>query len=167
MPITLEELLASRDNRRDLQLELIRNNPDRTLVVLTVNIPGSEKRTQDSIVVGNEGAEVLKRTFGVEDLIIRDLKTGFEAYMLVPEPADKVKALTIDIEESHPLGRLMDIDVFDSSGNPISRSSKGNKSRRCLICGDVARVCMRTFAHSQEELNQKIHFIVNEFLRRH
>ena len=42
MTITLEELLEARDNRRLAQLSLIEANPGMTLVVLTVNIPGSE-----------------------------------------------------------------------------------------------------------------------------
>lgn len=163
MPVTLEELLASREARRELQLDLIRKNPDKTLVVLTVNIPGSEKRTPESLVIGEEGVRVLKKTFGVTESVIRDLNTGFEAFLLVPSDGQEAKDLTVSIENDHPLGRLMDIDVFDKDGIPFSRSDRGEPARRCLICGADARVCMRTFAHTGEELQNKIKSIVRSF----
>ena len=42
-PITLEELLASRDNRHSMQMSLLKAHPDKTLVCLTVVMPGSIK----------------------------------------------------------------------------------------------------------------------------
>ena len=44
-PITLEELLASRDNRHSMQMSLLKAHPDKTLVCLTVVMPGSIKGT--------------------------------------------------------------------------------------------------------------------------
>lgn len=165
MPITLQQLLDARDARRELQQELIRRNPGKSLVMLTVNIPGSEKRTPEALVTGRAGVEELMRVFDTDSVTERDLPTGFEAWLLTPLPPDEAKSRAISIEQTHPLGRLMDIDVFQSDGTPIARAGMGEASRRCLICGEDARVCMRTFAHSQEELHSKIHSLVHEFLR--
>lgn len=167
MAITLDELLAARDNRRQTQLALIGENPDKTLVVLTVNIPGPEKRTDDSLVVGHEGVRVLKEAYQPEKVIVRDLDTGFEAYLLAGIGKQEAKRLAIRIETEHPLGRLMDIDVFGEDGTPVSRVGFGHDVRKCLICGNDARICMRSFSHSQSELQDKIHSIVNGYVQRH
>lgn len=165
MAITLQDLLKARDDRRNLQLRLIGENPVKTLVVLTVNIPGAEKRTPDSLVIGNEGLKVLMETFHAESAIARDLPTGFEAFLLTDASGQEAKKLAVGIETGHPLGRLMDIDVFDQQGTPISRTDMGEETRRCLICGHDARICMRTFAHPLSDLHDKIHSIVNGFLQ--
>lgn len=165
MAITLDRLLEARDSRRALQLRLIEENPRRTLVVLTVNIPGSEKRTPDSLIIGHEGLKTLKEVFHTDSVIIRDLPTGFEAFLLTDLSGQEAKKLTVGIETEHPLGRLMDIDVFDTDGSPISRKDLGGEARKCLICGKDARVCMRTFAHPLSELHDKIHSIVNGFVQ--
>lgn len=166
MAITLEQLLESRDNRRAMQLSLIEQNPGKTLVVLTVNIPGNIKRTEESLIIGNEGVEILRDRFGVEPTAVRDLETGFEAFLLTDMSEQDAKKLATGIEEQHPLGRLMDIDVFHHDATPVARPEIGHPARRCLICGEDARVCMRRFAHSQTELHNKIRSIVDEFLQR-
>lgn len=167
MAVTLDQLLDARDNRRARQLELIGKYPGRTLVVLTVNIPGSEKRTDDSLIVGREGVKAIEQSYDVQCELVLDLNTGFEAYLLTPLSGQEAKTLAMGIESNHPLGRLMDIDVFNPDGTPISRSDCSEGSRGCLICGNDARICMRTFAHSQTELHNKIHSLVNDFLYRH
>ena len=167
MAITLQQLLQARDDRRDLQLRLIRENAGKTLIVLTINIPGSEKRTPESLIIGQEGVKVLKETFNTATAITRDLPTGFEAFLLTDVSGREAKKLTVGIESEHPLGRLMDIDVFDPDGSPISRIGIGKDARSCLICGRDARICMRTFAHPLPELHNKIRSIVNGFLQRH
>ena len=165
MAITLESLLQARDDRRALQLRLIRENVGKTLVVLTVNIPGADKRTPESLTIGEESVRVLKETFNTESAITRDLPTGFEAFLLTDLSGREAKRLAVGIESGHPLGRLMDIDVFDPDGSPISRLGIGEASRKCLICGRDARICMRTFAHPLPELHNKIRSIVDGFLQ--
>ena len=38
-------------------------------------------------------------------------------------PAEKIKILTTEIEETHPIGRLFDMDVIDTGGQKLSRPS--------------------------------------------
>ncbi|WP_268875196.1 citrate lyase holo-[acyl-carrier protein] synthase [Peptoniphilus porci] len=38
----------------------------------------------------------------------------------------------------------------------MSRSSLGLSERRCIICGDVARTCIKEERHSIEELEEKV-----------
>lgn len=48
-------------------------------------------------------------------------KTGDELLLAIDCPAEKIKNLTTEIEETHPIGRLFDIDVIDTDGQKLSR----------------------------------------------
>lgn len=164
IPVTLEELLQSRDERRATQLHLLERNPGKTLIVVTVVIPGNVKRSPDSLVIGKAACNALAEAVpGAIPVEIKDLNTGFEAYYLSDNSPSDAKSITARIEDSHPLGRLMDIDVFDHTGRQISRADKGEPLRKCLICGNIARLCMRAFTHTTEELLAEIHRRVTSY----
>lgn len=166
MEITLDDLLKARDTRRELQLSLPERHPGAVPVVLTVNIPGNVKRTPRSVAIGREGMRVLAGALtGVVETFERDLPTGYEGYMMVDGDARLIKETTVAIEEGHPLGRLLDIDVIGGDGVPLSRTDAGGAPRRCLICNEEARACMRSRAHTVEELNRVINRIHDEYFR--
>ena len=163
--VTLQQLLASRDERHAMQMQLIADHPHETLVCLTVVVPGSDKRNQQSLTVAHAAIEALQQEFQPlpGHLLQRDLPTGFEAYMLTSCNSTETKRRTCQIEDTHPLGRLFDIDVMASDGTPIARQSIGCEPRKCLLCDNEARYCMRNHTHSQEELWQKIDQMVEDF----
>ena len=176
MGITLDELLRSRDERAALQLSFLREHPEGTLLCLTVQLPGEVKRDERSAAVAEAGVAALREMFPERSFeLLRDLPTGFEGYFVVPlEPLDAKRAACC-IEDEHPLGRLMDIDVIVASesasspvqasaqapapamapglcARPIPRSAIGAPERRCLICSRPARYCMRARTHTTAEL---------------
>ena len=163
--ITLGELLKSRDERAALQRRLLAAHPGCSLVCLTVQFPGAEKRTADALQVGGAGLAALVNRFGsiLRHVQVRDLPTGYEAYLLVPLPPRMAKLQSCEIEKSHPLGRLMDIDVIGQDGVPVQRQEVGEEPRRCLLCDREVRLCMRNHTHSREELLQKIHRMVQAY----
>jgi holo-ACP synthase CitX len=69
------------------------------------------------------------------------------------------------LEDTHPLGRLFDVDVIDKKGLPISRSTIGEAPRKCLLCDHEARYCMRNHSHTQEELHHKIAEMIEDYVR--
>lgn len=164
--ITLDRLLASRDHRWHKQMQLLRDHPNETLLCLTVVMPGSVKRNRLSLAVARAAMEAIRVEFG--DSIIqmeeRDLETGFEAYVLVSLPTLEAKQTACRIEENHPLGRLFDIDVIASDGTPLSRASVGAQPRRCLLCDNEARFCMRNRTHSPEQIQAHIAEIVEAYV---
>ena len=166
MEITLEQLLASRDERHTLQMQLLQEHPDKTLVCLTVVMPGSVKRNEQSLTVAKAAVEALKQCFNPykDELLERDLPTGYEAYLLTDIGREKAKRMTCEIEDHHPLGRLFDMDVLDETGVPIPRTAVGSEPRRCLICDNEARYCMRNRTHTQEELQQHINQIIHDYV---
>lgn len=161
--ITLEELLKSRDERHEMQMRLLREHPQQTLVCLTGVVPGSVKRSPQSLTVAHAAVEALRQEFQPlpGHILERDLPTGYEAYIIVDCDKQEAKRRTCQIEDTHPLGRLFDIDVIGGDGSPIARQSLGLEPRKCLICDNEARYCMRNHSHTQEELWHRI----NEMLR--
>ena len=198
MPITLDELLASRDARHAMQQKLMAEHSGKTLVCLTVVMPGSVKRNLQSLTVAHAAVEAMQKAFGVKSeerrvkntdelmrsdelipetelltnelktndegcLIERDLNTGYEAYLITPMPLLEAKRVAVEIEDTHPLGRLFDIDVLDAQGIPVSRDRVGGQPRRCLVCDHEARYCMRMRWHTQEEIWARIRQMTDDY----
>ena len=198
MPITLDELLASRDARHAMQQKLMAEHSGKTLVCLTVVMPGSVKRNLQSLTVAHAAVEAMRKAFGVKSeerrvkntdelmrsdelipetelltnelktndegcLIEHDLNTGYEAYLITPMPLLEAKRVAVEIEDTHPLGRLFDIDVIDAQGIPVSRDRVGGQPRRCLVCDHEARYCMRMRWHTQEEIWARIKQMTDDY----
>ena len=167
MEITLDVLLASRDHRVEIQQKLREKHPSNTLVCLTVIMPGNVKRNLSSFIVSHAATTALLNRFegNIVDFLTRDLITGYEAYLITSISQHDAKLLACDIEDSHDLGRLFDIDVFDNDGIPIKRETVVASPRRCLLCDNEARFCMRNRSHTTQELTTKINKMVEEYVR--
>lgn len=183
MPITLDELLASRDARHAMQQKLMAEHSGKTLVCLTVVMPGRVKRNQQSLIVARAAVKAMRKAYNISDdllpetelltnelkietrecLVERDLNTGYEAYLITPLPLLEAKRVAVDIEDTHPLGRLFDIDVIDAQGIPVSRDRVGGQPRRCLVCDHEARYCMRMRWHTQEEIWARIKQMTDDY----
>ena len=162
MSITLTELLASRDARVEHQKELAEKYPRASLICFTVMLPGPVKRDWRSLVIAGEGIKALKAKLNALHEEERDLETGFEAYFVVDMEPLETKRLCCSIEDEHPLGRLMDIDVI-VEGKPLSREDIGLAARHCLLCEKPARECMRAHSHSPEEIQDTIDRMVQDY----
>ena len=159
MEITLEQLLGARDARYARQLSLTEEWPDKTLVCLTVVLPGPVKRDARSLRVAEAAVAAVREVLAPTDEELRDLETGFEGYFLVDAPLLDVKKACCRIENEHPYGRLMDLDVLERIGDtvaPVSRDRVGEPPRPCLLCPRPARECMRAHTHTPEEVFQAI-----------
>ena len=177
--ITLDQLLQSRDIRSARQSDWVKDNPGLVLVCLTVILPGPVKRDHRSLKVAQAGVAAIREALHPVKEECFDLETGFEAFFLVPGDPLECKLKCCGIEDGHPLGRLMDIDVLEPSGRsavpvmdidvmepsrqfavPVGRDRIGRPGRLCLLCGQPARECMRARTHSLEELQRRIDRIV-------
>ena len=171
MDITLEQLLQSRDARAARQAALLKEFPLRTLLCLTVIMPGPEKRSPRSLCIAQAAVSAVRDAFSPEYEELRDLETGYEGFFVIScapglqgaageAPFLAVKRVAAALEDTHPLGRLFDLDVITPDG-PVSRSAIGAPERRCLICDRAARLCMREHRHSYQELLSAIDALLN------
>ena len=157
MEITLKELLDSREQRVWHQQELL-HRYEGVLVSVTLNIPGPIKDKSEYRRIMEWGMNQLLHEFGEDALHdeIRFLKTGAEGYLCIAGvDALDIKRKCVELENSDPKARLLDVDVLTMEGG-VSRSELGLEPRKCLLCDDDAKACARSQKHSMEELLAKV-----------
>lgn len=157
---TLEMILLSRERRAQEQRALL-HAYGAPVVCLLCNIPGPVKRCAAGAEVFAAGAEAVFAALERHGLIqlyarMDCFATGPEGYWCVDAQPIALKRLCCAIEESHPLGRLMDIDVIPPAGVPVSRTSLGLPRRGCLVCGAAAADCVSRQTHSLMEVRRAV-----------
>ena len=150
------KILDSREERAFRQKELI-NKFNQSLISFTINAPGIDKNRESYNKIHQEGYDyILDVLLNNNTKIIYkeylEKETGNEAVIVVNRDSKDVKKITVKIEDNHILGRVFDIDVFDKDMTQLSRVNLGLSPRRCLICQENARVCIKEKNHSYEEL---------------
>ena len=161
--VTLQQILDNREARVDFQRILLRGYGC-ALISFTVNMPGAVKRCASSLAVHRNGVAALRQRLAGNVLYYKtlDYPTGYEAYFAVDLPPEALKKITVEQEETHPMGRLMDLDVLRPDGTAVSRSQLGLPPRACLLCGGDAKACARSQAHRLEDLWAEISRITGE-----
>lgn len=161
--VTLQQILDNREARVDFQRILLRGYGC-ALISFTVNMPGAIKRCAPALAVHRAGVAALRQRLAGYVLYYKtlDYPTGYEAYFAVDLPPEELKSITVQIEETHPMGRLMDLDVLRPDGTAVSRGELGLPRRNCLLCGGDAKVCARSQAHALEDLQKEIARITGE-----
>ena len=162
---TLQQILLRREARVQMQRELLARG--RCLVSFSMNVPGQRKRFPLEQKSFEEGLCLLRERFSGQLLEQRLYSgpTGDEAMLLLDLEPSEGKAVTTALEETHPLGRLWDMDVLDREGKSLSRIALGYPARRCLVCGAAAKECGRSRKHSYEELFGCAVTIMHDYFR--
>ncbi|MCJ7837536.1 citrate lyase holo-[acyl-carrier protein] synthase [Cuneatibacter sp. NSJ-177] len=158
---TLLGLLNAREERVARQEELTRRYMA-SLLCLRVNCPGAKKDTPQTRAVVRTLNERILREFGGSILHRESMVTeeGPVVLYCMGTEATEIKIASMEIEDHHPLGRFVDLDVYDHHCRALSRRDFGRRPRRCYLCERDAKLCAREGGHSQEELirymNQQI-----------
>lgn len=145
-----EAFLEEREKREEKEKHLLQVHGG-TLVTLRANYPGPDKRQPHTdLVVEILQEEVAKRILVKKMVTHRGLE-GLLLHFLTEEEGQKVKRAMVKLEEEHPLGRLVDIDVRDKN-KVLSRVDFSQEPRKCYICSAQAQHCVRSVKHSYEEV---------------
>jgi holo-ACP synthase/triphosphoribosyl-dephospho-CoA synthase len=167
--VSLEDVLAFREEKARKQQALLAeyNAP---LLCLGLNMPGEYKRFPLAARSFCAELKAVRLSLAAERAGVLHEETleaagGYAAFIAAACPPEKLKEIAGGIEDSHPLGRLFDIDVLRRDGGKISRNDLGAKGRPCLICGGDAFACGRSRAHSAEELRNAAAGIMAAFQR--
>jgi len=166
--VTLQQVLDNREIRAHRQREWVRAH-SLPIVSFTINMPGNVKLNQISKVGFEAGSAEIERLCiqsGSDSLISEKFISdcGYESISAVSGiSAENLKRLMIRLEDTHPLGRLFDIDIFDVQGEALSRDRLGQSRRRCFLCGKDAKICSRNRVHPLPAIIDKMSEIINEY----
>ena len=165
--VTLEAVLSSRENRVKRQNALKRRHSS-AVVSYTLNIAGPVKRFPlgDRCFYAGK-AEIEKQLsrngWIAFDVVLTDDETGLEYLWAVDAEALKLKSAMAALEETHPLGRLFDVDVIAKDGGKISRDMIELPERACLVCGKPGAGCARSRAHPLDEILSRTISIMEDY----
>lgn len=140
----INDILAAREARRELVSRLCR---DSAVVTVKANIPGGNKNTPHAMICSAYFALIAKN-MGAYSLF-SDKSADGRCFVGRVNDANALKAALSKIEEEHPIGRLIDMDVTEKGAE--HSISRGNL-RKCFLCGEAAFVCSRRGGHKREEL---------------
>ena len=148
-----EKILEAREERVSKIAEMLEEYK-MPVLVMRVNYPGLNKNNELTINIMKDMSKVIEKILGSK-LYIKFNTSGAEGnilYISVQEEVKKLKKIAIDIEETHVLGRCLDIDVYDIDGRSIGRQELGYEVRKCYLCQDYAHNCVRSRVHSEEQV---------------
>ncbi|NLW28904.1 MAG: citrate lyase holo-[acyl-carrier protein] synthase [Erysipelothrix sp.] len=154
-PITLNEVLNARERRVSQQESLVLDHRSQTILVVKSNIPGPIKNNQYLMKIGLWGQKLVSKTFNTSAVLINDDNCGYEAFYVIDIPALEVKEKMMLIEDSYPLGRLLDGDVFYFFENGVQTISRLD-ARQCFICNRDSKSCGSQRTHSVSQLQEKV-----------
>ncbi|BDZ01934.1 putative apo-citrate lyase phosphoribosyl-dephospho-CoA transferase [Escherichia coli] len=122
--VSIPELLVSRDERQARQHAWLKRHPV-PLVSFTVVAPGPIKDSEVTRRIFNHGVTALralaaKQGWQIQEQAALVSASGPEGMLSIAAPARDLKLATIELEHSHPLGRLWDIDVLTPEGDILS-----------------------------------------------
>lgn len=160
----IDKILEDREKRYNIILDYLQryNLP---VVCAKINYPGIDKNTKES----RAAFEALRKavfekfeSFYLYNSIIEghDGKSFLGVVNMSPLDA---KNIGIDIEESHELGRVFDIDVYIGDGTSIGRETIKKNMRKCVLCGEDARICIKTGAHTLDETLNGINKLIGDY----
>ncbi|OSN07632.1 citrate lyase holo-[acyl-carrier protein] synthase [Lonsdalea iberica] len=165
--VTLERLLAAKERRAARQQALLARH-HAPLVSLTLVTPGPIKdsplyrRAMEEAVAA---FDALSRQQGwqVAEHQLHWLETGAEGFWVVGGDALAIKRATVILEDTHPLGRLWDFDVFCPQSGALNRAGLDRAGRRCLLCDEPAHACARSRRHPLSDVLTRIEERLNAY----
>lgn len=156
------ELLDLREKRDHFEKELL-SEYNGTLLTLRANYPGEDKRHEKADLAVSILYEEVRKYFNpIHEERIKNAE-GLILFLLLKEKSIEVKRKIIEIEETHPLGRLIDMDVRDET-KIWSRRDFNLSGRKCYLCDDLAVHCVRSEKHRKEDVIKHFIKIVDEYL---
>lgn len=165
----LSKILCAREDRAIQRSKF--SKLKKASISLTLNIAGYPKYNSLTKIIFKEILIELKTT-----LQANRIQSSFENEIILIDEAGhffiselkdsnlsliKIKSITENIESTHPLGRLIDIDVFNQNAQPIS----SGKKKKCIICNTKAAVeCMRDNTHTYKEVRAVMFKQIEDYL---
>lgn len=158
----MESILRGREKRVKIRKEFIKKNKRAvSFLCLSINMPGLDKRNDFAQRLFYDAQKTIYQQLAREKIELLDQltltnKAGSVLLLAVELKPKNLKEIMLKIEADHILGRFFDLDVYNQSNISLSRTDFNYPPRKCFICNDHAKACMRTAKHSQQELENFI-----------
>ena len=139
-----DKILLCREQRSKKTVEFAKNA---SIITLKANVPGCEKNIPHAYLVVsyfvkllvNKGANLLEWFFNEDGITVYFSCSNGEEY----------KKIACHLEESLPIGRLIDIDItLKGNTSSLARTTP----RKCFLCSNPAFICGRNKTHTIGEL---------------
>ena len=168
--VGLDEVLAAKERRAARQADMLAHY-HQPVISLTLVTPGEIKdslRYRNTMGVALQMCDQLlwENRWQVLDRQVLWLPTGPEALWCVAHPAAEIKAHCATLEQTHPLGRLWDLDVISPQHGHVGRQSLGAHLRRCLICDAPAHACSRSRKHPVGQVVARVEKMIDDWFAR-
>lgn len=159
----MNDILKAREWRFLLIKEMVASS-HHPVALVKANIPGSDKNKSLAYLVVNLFHKYLLDNYQISREQFYESSDGPFYLVEIVKLAKTLKMELIMVEDKHPLGRLVDFDVYEKIGN-ISRTHLKQEPRKCLICNLPAHQCIRSKAHQLIEIESKIDEIAISYLK--
>ena len=150
---TLELVLRQREIKSN-EIKVLSEHYHAPVIGIRVNIPGESKREAWAFKLFRAAVEAVTGKLNQSGIVYfsKILEPHYEYLMLIvaKEEIAKLKQICVEIEESHPMGRTFDLDVYLPDATPISRGE--GSQRKCFLCDAPAHECARSRAHDVASL---------------
>ncbi len=154
----IDRILAARTQRAESLARLAKT--EGVVCALKANVPGLMKNMEAGGLILRLFDGILSRLFPKKGKFVAS--ADGDHYIYVSETdAVHVKRTAVFLEEEHPLGPFVDIDVHTKEG-ALSRVDLGFPPRPCWLCGDEAKTCARAERHGREELLSRMEAALQE-----
>lgn len=139
-----EKILASREER--FQKIQFLEKDFKTVITVKTNIPGDNKSINLAYTIVKLFKNLIPNSF-IDKILFFDSYDGPYYIIGSNSDANAIKFILIELEDTHALGRFIDLDVFDGEKTLVR-----TKPRKCYLCNDTAFNCIRQKKHSINEL---------------
>lgn len=143
----MNKILDARENKAEQIKALFKQNT--TMISIKANIPGEDKNISEAHLLVRLFTLLVRKKYEINHFQYIESADGPYTLLIIKEiHANEIKQEMVLLENTHPLGRFIDIDIYNQEEQSISRKTLGIPSRKCYICGSDAHLCSRSQKHS-------------------
>ncbi|MBU1145412.1 MAG: triphosphoribosyl-dephospho-CoA synthase [Firmicutes bacterium] len=152
-----DEILLAREARNNnIKNHLIDSN---VVVSIKANIPGENKQISIAYFL----VHLFSKAIHFSNVVFQNKFDGLDGpyflYVLSNATGKEIKENMIAIEDTHELGRFIDIDVYQ-----YNKIFKRESFRNCFLCEQNPVICRRLKKHSKNDIFNKIQDEVKRYI---
>ncbi|WP_165311639.1 citrate lyase holo-[acyl-carrier protein] synthase [Vibrio ziniensis] len=139
------------------------------LIVVKTNIFNELDQSEHANFVYKLALEEVQKTISAMDATVIEYDDAKSAanleslFVVRGVTTSNLKRAMVKIENNHPLGSLINIDIIDCQGYSVSRRGTQMESRKCILCDHPASYCATNHRHSIQEIKDQITLMIEQY----